>query len=603
MAQKIDEHATRVKWSVRMFGTLDVVSHSNERPKFRSKSVGSLLAYLALRPGESVSRFLIQECLWPDSDCDKQGQNLRRAVSDLRDALEDESDRGKIVVTRRDVVTLDPTHITSDVARLWSLSEQGLRDGNEEALAQAMDLYSGPLLSAMADDWIYAYRLELEERFGQIVDAYCQVRIRASQPKEAIRACRTALLAAPNREDIHVALIEAYRVAGLEAEAIRQFEDLERMLDEQWGEPPSDRAKQALEGPLPKIAVSYTPPSLRPLGAEVEPSGGAVPLDSPFYVEREVDAVAQSCVDRSESVMLLQGARQVGKSSLLARVLAHARGEGMSVALSDFQAMGESQLYSEDRLYRTLCHSLSNQLEIDVDIEALWNPWLGPNLNLDAIVGAMLKQATSRVVWAVDEADRLFDRTYTNDFFGLLRSWHNRRALDPTGPWSKLTLAISYATEAHLFITDLNQSPFNVGVRLSLRDFTAQEVHDLGGRCGFEDRPTSEAVHEVTHGHPFLTRRSFAFLAQGGTVAQLRDSSGLEDGPFGDHLQRMLTSIARDAEVAEEVRRLLRGEALKDPTSKIRLWASGVLDGTSHERSFRVPVYRDYLARHLQIAS
>ena len=258
-------------------------------------------------------------------------------------------------------------------------------------------------------------------------------------------------------------------------------------------------------------------------------------------------------------------------------------------------------MYSEERLYRTLCHSLANQLGVEVDLEAMWNPWLGPNLNMDAIVGDMLRQSKGKVLWAVDEADRLFDRSYTNDFFGLLRSWHNRRALDPTGPWSKLTLAIAYATEAHLFITDLNQSPFNVGVRLSLRDFSPDEVHELGTRCGFEDREASSAVHKVTHGHPFLTRRSFAFLAQGGTLAQLQDSSGLEDGPFGDHLQRMLTSVARDPAITEEVRRLLRGETLTDPTSKIRLWASGVLDGRAPGLGFRVPIYRDYLATHLHV--
>jgi len=31
-------------------------------------------------------------------------------------------------------------------------------------------------------------------------------------------------------------------------------------------------------------------------------------------------------------------------------------------------------------------------------------------------------------------------------------------------------MAIAYATEAHMFITDMNQSPFNVGTRLSLAD-------------------------------------------------------------------------------------------------------------------------------------
>jgi hypothetical protein len=62
------------------------------------------------------------------------------------------------------------------------------------------------------------------------------------------------------------------------------------------------------------------------------------------------------------------------------------------------------------------------------------------------------------VVWGLDEVDRLFSCEFGSEVFGLFRSWHNRRSLDPAGPWSRLTLALAYATEAYLFITDLNQS-------------------------------------------------------------------------------------------------------------------------------------------------
>src|SRR5437762_8624029 len=82
----------------------------------------------------------------------------------------------------------------------------------------------------------------------------------------------------------------------------------------------------------------------------------------------------------------------------------------------------------------------------------------------------------------MDEVDRLFPCDYAGEVFGLFRSWHNRRSLDPAGPWARLTLALTYATEAHLFITDLNQSPFNVGTRMVLDEFTLDQVADLNRR-------------------------------------------------------------------------------------------------------------------------
>jgi len=61
--------------------------------------------------------------------------------------------------------------------------------------------------------------------------------------------------------------------------------------------------------------------------------------------------------------------------------------------------------------------------------------------------------------------DRLFATPFGTEVFGLLRPGITSGALDPSGPWANLTIAIAYATEAHLFITDLNQSPLNIGTR------------------------------------------------------------------------------------------------------------------------------------------
>src|SRR5256885_8625763 len=94
----------------------------------------------------------------------------------------------------------------------------------------------------------------------------------------------------------------------------------------------------------------------------------------------------------------------------------------------------------------------------------------------------VLAKIPEPIFWAMDEVDRIFTCDFGSEVFGLFRSWHNARALDPGGPWSRLTLAISYATEAHLFITDMNQSPFNVGFKVTLEDFNREQVADLNQR-------------------------------------------------------------------------------------------------------------------------
>src|SRR5262249_57921339 len=120
------------------------------------------------------------------------------------------------------------------------------------------------------------------------------------------------------------------------------------------------------------------------------------------------------------------------------------------------------------------------------------------------------------LVWGLDEVDRLFTCPFSNVVFGLFRSWHNERSLNPEGPWSRLTLAIAYATEAHLFITDLNQSPFNVGTRLTLEDFTLEQVAELNGRYGspLKDETELARYFELLGGHPYLVQRGLYEMAK-----------------------------------------------------------------------------------------
>src|SRR5205807_10064541 len=173
-----------------------------------------------------------------------------------------------------------------------------------------------------------------------------------------------------------------------------------------------------------------------------------------------------------------------------------------------------------------------------------------------------------RLVWGLDEVDRLFNCPFGSDVFGLFRALHNERALVPAGPWSRLTLAIAYATEAHLFITDLNQSPFNVGTRLALEDFTFEQVLDLNQRYGrpLRDRDEVARFYRLLGGHPYLVRRGLHELASRGTpLAAFEEQADQDDGIFGDHLRRMLASLSRDPELIHAVRGALVGQVSIDP--------------------------------------
>ena len=93
--------------------------------------------------------------------------------------------------------------------------------------------------------------------------------------------------------------------------------------------------------------------------------------------------------------------------------------------------------------------SHAEQLDLDLNVEDVWHSAWGWNVNFERFLRReALKPDSPPVVWGLDEVDLLFGRPDSDDIFALFRSWHNARSLTPEAPWSRLTLAIAYATEA-----------------------------------------------------------------------------------------------------------------------------------------------------------
>jgi len=336
----------------------------------------------------------------------------------------------------------------------------------------------------------------------------------------------------------------------------------------------------------------------------LEAVGGAVPLDSPHYLERTADRTVRDAVERIESVVLIKGARQMGKTSLLARALQHAREQGHRVVNTDLQQLNAASFESLDNFYFALGNSLADRLDLDVFPEDTWDSRRDPNVNLERyLTREVLAKLTSPLVWGIDELDRLLPCPFGTEVFSLIRAWHNSRALDPSGPWWRLTLIMAYATEAHLFITDLSQSPFNIGTRVALEDFSPGQVVDSNRLHGGPLRTPEESTQffDLLGGQPYLVRRGLhEMVSQSMSFSLFRQEAEKYNGLFTDHVRRLVTLLAKDASLVEAVREILNTQSCSSPVAFHRLRAAGVIRGVSPtETQLRCSLYRFHLDKAL----
>ena len=353
---------------------------------------------------------------------------------------------------------------------------------------------------------------------------------------------------------------------------------------------------------LARILESLAAKGQRTIVPEHEP-GGAEALDSPYYVERPSDRRFFEAIDQQDSIVLLKGARQMGKTSLLARGLKYARDKGKKVIACDLQR-NQGNLTSAESLYIGLCDVIAKRLDLAVSLRKTWDPDLPAPDNLEAYLRReVFGKTEGHLVLAIDEIDLLTDRPCKDEVFGLFRSWYNERAMDPDGPWKRLTLVIVYATEDHLLITDPNQSPLNVGTKVPLMDFEIDQVQELNQRYLNPLRNHSELnrFFALFNGQPYLTRRGFYDLThEGKSLADLEAHADADDGPYGDHLKRILYKLEGNKALKDVLRGLLQGKPIPDPMTFYRLRSAGLLAGpAANKAQFRCAIYRSFLARQL----
>ena len=258
-----------------LFGGLRVALADGSPVKFRTRKTASLFAYLAFFSDGEQPRDVLVDMFWPDANYDSGRQSLRMALSALRSALEDSgAGPGSVVETDRSSVRI--RSVRTDVAEFQDLAATS----DASKLARALRLVRGPLMSGFDDSWIVAQWLRLEESYAQAAVRLMEMSSDEQARKAALILGKEAVALLGPREDVHVALINLYVADGQPGEALAQFEELERLTDEQWGEPPTDAAYQVFES---------IPRGVGRRAVRERPSTNRVPARTNAFIGRETE--------------------------------------------------------------------------------------------------------------------------------------------------------------------------------------------------------------------------------------------------------------------------------------------------------------------------
>jgi hypothetical protein len=352
-------------------------------------------------------------------------------------------------------------------------------------------------------------------------------------------------------------------------------------------------------------------------------TGGTVQAGNGIYLARQADEDLLELCRKSVFAYILT-ARQLGKSSLMMRTVERLNSEGIRTVIIDLTAIGVK--VTTEEWYLGLLAAIEDQLLLNTSVITWWqeHAHLGMTQRLTMFFEeVLLVEITGPVVVFVDEIDTTLNLNFTDDFFAAIRYFYNARAMRPEFKRLSFVL-IGVATPGDL-VRDPQRTPFNVGQRVSLTDFTFDEALPLAD--GFrlppdEARQVLKWVLSWTSGHPYLTQRLCRAIAEEERIewSEAEVARVVANTFFGEKsrmdnnlqfVRDMLTKRASDVEgVLTTYRDILRAKTpVRDEEQslvKSHLKLSGVVrreSGTLQPRNliYRTVFDEEWVAKHLPV--
>jgi DNA-binding SARP family transcriptional activator len=295
---------------VRLLGELEVEAEGQFIEPPASRRAWSLLAWLALHPGEHPRR-AVAAAFWPDVLDSSARASLRSAAWALRKAL---GPAGAALTGGRDRIGL---RCQTDLAAFEAAVGAG-------ELAAAAACCRGPLLADLDEDWVLEARDEHAHRVSAVLARLAE---QASTPQEAVEHARRRLALDPLDEAAARDLMGCLAAAGDRAGALAAGERLRERLRTQLGIAPA--------------------PQTRMLMAELREDAPAHPraAETPGLVGRrgelsELRAAWARAEGGTGLVAVLEGEGGIGKTRLAGELLTHAAANGARTAVCASMELG-----------------------------------------------------------------------------------------------------------------------------------------------------------------------------------------------------------------------------------------------------------------------
>lgn len=345
------------------------------------------------------------------------------------------------------------------------------------------------------------------------------------------------------------------------------------------------------------------------LGSKMDFPSSPLPLNSPFYIPRPpLEEIICTEIMQPGCLLRIKAPRKMGKSSLLHQMIAHAKQQGYHTVYLDFQEADEEVFASLDKFLLWFCVIVSRQLNLFPSLEDFWDADMGSKVSCKIYFEAYLLQYIDNhpVVLALNEVNRIFEHpNIAQDFLPMLRCWHEQSKQERI--WQKLRIVVVHTTEIYIPL-NINQSPFNVGVTVTLPPFTLQQVQTLALQYRLDWAANQEtgkvlaSLQAMVGGHPYLVNLALYHLRQGKmALKELLQTASTPAGIYSQHLRELLTLLQKEPQLMSAMQQVVAVDQRVelDAIAAYKLESMGLVQLEGNQARVSCELYRLYFHQQL----
>ncbi|MGA9774203.1 MAG: TIR domain-containing protein [Blastocatellia bacterium] len=290
-------------------------------------------------------------------------------------------------------------------------------------------------------------------------------------------------------------------------------------------------------------------------------AGGSLLSNSPVYLRREADILADDCLQKMQYITLIEG-RQQGKTSLINRLMGEYSGYGYSFAVIDLMDFS-SYKGSAEIWYGALGQRILSQLPFRFGNRRPKAP-VGGDSWRDFLthVSKIAMAKSHKVVIVLDEIGAM-PQDWSTDFFTIIRSIYNYRQSQSF--YQHITFIIAGVFDPVSLIKDPTVSGFNIDFRIPLYDFDKTQIRQLANHL---DAPSdvidaaAERIFYWTDGQPFLSQWLFFHISSQASSVTPSQISNIAD----TYVERFLRE---DRQHLRRIKELLASPELLDSITRL----------------------------------